>query len=111
MGVNILPLKMHRPFQRALQETKIRLKELHLHILDSDILKIVVNVFMRANDFEAHISKHSHSFYMEENDYGDYIDVYQKLLAHCSGSLQVLSHEGQDEWESDIIPCKSQATP
>ena len=67
---------------------------------------------MGANNFAAHISKHSYRLYihMEENDYGDYVDVYQKLLAHCSGSLQVLSHEGQEEFAGEIIPGKSQAT-
>ena len=108
---NILPLKMHRPFRRALRETKICLKELHLRILDSDILKLVVNAFMGANDFAAHISKHGHSFYAEEYDHGVDINVYQKLLAHCSGSLQVLSHEGEKEFRSEIIPGNSQAAP
>ena len=97
-----LPLK-HRPFQRALPNTKICLKELHLDIENHEIFKLVVNAFMGAKDFASHICKYSCGYNSEEYNSENCSNAHQELLLHCSRSLQVLG----GEYNSDFIYGKS----
>ena len=95
------PLKIqNRTFQRALQKTKICLKELHLDIENPEIFKLVVNAFMGAKGFASHIRKYSYKY--DSNSLiinsDNYSNARQELLLHCSRSLQVLGAEHNSDF-------------
>ena len=92
-------------FQRLLPKTKICLKELHLDIRDAEVLKLVVDAFIRAKDFASHICKQS---YIEWPRSQQYKDVYRDLLAHCSSSLQDCHLEvGDIDCDHDVNESRS----
>ena len=105
--LNGSPLKIqNRPFQRTLPKTNISLKELHLAIRNQEMFKFVVNAFMGAKDFASHIHKYSYRIDATDSNNDIYNDASQKLLLHCSSSLQVLCQE----YLSYLIQGKSRVT-